>query len=65
MESCATSNAIPSSKKDDSDREYYPIAFNEADKAHHRVDSRETLKGMKMYANLGREFFLPSNSCCI
>ena len=37
-------------KKDDSDSGYYTMAYNEADKTHHGVDSRESLKDTRMYA---------------
>ena len=42
-------------KKDDSDREYYTMACNEADKTHHGVDYRESLKDTRMYAMPGSE----------
>ena len=37
--------------KDDRGQEYHPIMYNECDKTHHGVDSRETSKEVRMYVN--------------
>lgn len=37
--------------KDHRGQEYYKIMYNECDKTHHEVDSRETSKEVRMYAN--------------
>ena len=51
-------------KKDDSYREYYTMAYNEADKTHHGVDSLESLKNTRRYAMPGSEL-CPVQSRCI
>lgn len=43
--------------KDDTGREYFTMSYNEADKTHHGVDSRESVKDTRLYA-------LPESDLC-
>ncbi|CAC5416166.1 unnamed protein product [Mytilus coruscus] len=39
--------------KDDKGQEYYKMTYNECDKTHHGVDSKENSRDVRMYAKLG------------
>lgn len=43
--------------KDDTSRDYFTMSYNEADKTHHGVDSRESVKETRLYA-------LPESDLC-